>query len=216
MRLELGRPVRCADNAVRELADVVLDAGGRYVTHLVVRPHEHPEAARLVPVGLIEPGNEDNGQVSLSCTEDVLDELEPVHQFAYLLPGQQPETDAKWDVGVEDMYPSHATDPTGFGEIDVGDDYGVGVFYDRVPQGEIELRHASSVFSADGHHVGQVEGLVLDEQDRVTHLLLERGHLWWRREIAVPSDSISRYETDLVTLSVPKSGLKSFSSSRRS
>jgi len=214
MRLELGRPVRCADNAVRELADVVLDSGGRYVTHLVVRPHERPEAARLVPVRLVERHTGGNGQISLGCTADVLDELEPVHEFAYLLPGQQPETDGKWDVGVEDMYPSYAQDPTDFGEIGVSNDYGVGVFYDRVPQGEIELRHSSSVFSADGHHVGQVEGLVLDEHDRITHLLLQRGHLWWRREIAVPTDAVSRFETDLVTLSVPKAELKSFSSSR--
>jgi sporulation protein YlmC with PRC-barrel domain len=213
MRLQLGRPVRCADDAVRELADVVLDSGGRHVTHLVVRPHQRPDAARLVPVGLAEPDKSPDGQISLRCTEDLLEELEPVHEFAYLMPGQQPATDEKWDVGIEDMYPSYAHEPSDFGES-VGDDYGVGVFYDRVPRGEIELRHASSVYSADGRHVGQVEGLVLDEHDRVTHLLLARGHLWWRREIAVPNDAFSRIETDLVTLSVPKSGLRSFSSRR--
>jgi sporulation protein YlmC with PRC-barrel domain len=213
MRLQLGRPVRCADNAVRELADVVLDSGGRRVTHLVVRPHQHPEAARLVPVGLAE-ADESNGQISLDCTEDVLDELEAVHASAYLLPGQQPETDEDWDIGVEDMYPSYDQDPSDFGE-GLGSDRGVGVFYDRVPRGEIELRQASSVYSADGHHVGQVEGLVLDDElDSVTHLLLARGHFWWRREIAVPNDAVSRFETDLVTLSVPKSGLKGFSSRR--
>lgn len=213
MRLQLGRPVRCADNAVRELADVVLDSGGRHVTHLVVRPHQHPEGARLVPVGLAE-ADESDGQISLDCTEDVLDELEAVHGSAYLLPGQQPESDENWDIGVEDMYPSYDQDPSDFGE-GLGGDRGVGVFYDRVPRGEIELRQASSVYSADGHHVGQVEGLVLDdEHDSVTHLLLARGHFWWRREISVPNDAVSRFETDLVTLSVPKSELKSFSSRR--
>ncbi len=55
---------------------------------------------------------------------------------------------------------------------------------------------------------------MLDERDRVTHLLVERGHLWWRREIAVPGDAVSSFETDLVTLSVPKSGLRDFSSRR--
>jgi len=213
MRLQLGRPVRCSDNAVRELADVVLDSGGRHVTHLVVRPHQHPEAARLVPVGLAEPDKSPDGQISLRCTGDLLEELEPVHEFAYLLPGQQPQTDANWDVGIEDMYPAYENDASDFGEGVVGD-YGAGVFYDRVPRGEIELRHASSVYSSEGHHVGQVEGLVLDEHDRVTHLLLARGHFWWRREISVPNDAVSRFETDLVTLSVPKSGLKGFSSRR--
>jgi uncharacterized protein YrrD len=214
MRLELGRPVRCADGALRELADVVIDSGGRRVTHLVVRPYKRPEAARLVPLELVELDTSGSGQVSLRCTEDRLEELEPVHEFAYLLPGQQPEEDPKWDVGVEDMYPAQLYDPSDFGLSARDVDLGVGVFYDRVPRGEIELRHASSVYSADRHHVGQVEGLVLDERDRVTHLLVERGHLWWRREIAVPGDAVSSFETDLVTLSVPKSGLRDFSSRR--
>jgi hypothetical protein len=38
----------------------------------------------------------------------------------------------------------------------------------------------------------------------VTHLLLERGHLWWRREVAVPAEAVAKFETDLVTLGVSK------------
>jgi hypothetical protein len=211
VRLELGKEVRCADGAVRELADVVIDAGSKSVTHLVVQPDGRPEAARLVPMVLAEHSADDRA-VSLSCTAEVLDGLERVHEFAFLRPGQQPEKDPKWDVGVEDVYTTPNYAPSAFGEYAGDLDSGVGMAYDRVPKGEIELRHASSVYSADQHHMGSVKGLVVDAGNAITQLLLERGHLWWRREIAVPADAVSTFETDLVTLGVTKRELSALPS----
>jgi hypothetical protein len=92
VRLVLGKPVRCADDAVRELADVVIDAGSKSVTHIVVQPHHEPEEARLVPMALTER-HEDDRELSLRCTAEELDGLDRVHEFAFLRPGQQPEED---------------------------------------------------------------------------------------------------------------------------
>jgi uncharacterized protein YrrD len=211
VRLVLGRQVRCADDAVRELADVVIDASSKSVTHIVVQPHHEPEEARLVPFALAE-SLEDDREISLRCTAEELDGLERVHEFAYLRPGQQPKEDSKWDVGVEEVYPTPNYGPSALGDYTGPLDAGVGMFYDRVPKGEIELRHASSVYSADEHHLGSVKGLVVDADSRVTHLLLERGHLWWRREIPVPADAVSAFETDLVTLGVTKRELSALPS----
>jgi hypothetical protein len=202
MRLELGKQMRCSDGAVRELADVVVDSSKR-VTHIVAQPENQPEAARLVPVALAETAADGRG-ISLRCSAEELDRLERVHEYAYLRPGEQPEKDPKWDVGVEDVYTTPNYAPSGFGEFAGDLDAGVGMAYDRVPKGEIELRHASSVYSADEHHMGSVKGLLVDAEHQVTHLLLERGHLWWRREIAVPADAVSTFETDLVTLGLTK------------
>jgi hypothetical protein len=55
------------------------------------------------------------------------------------------------------------------------------VMYDRIPKSDVEIRRASSVASADGHHLGHVDGFVVDPDDHITHLVLERGHLWGRR-----------------------------------
>jgi hypothetical protein len=203
VRLVLGKPVRCADDSVRELADVVIDAGSKSVTHIVVQPHHEPEEARLVPMALTER-HEDDRELSLRCTAEELDGLDRVHEFAFLRPGQQPEEDSKWDVGVEEVYPTANSGPSALGDYTGPLDASVGMSYDRVPKGEIELRHASAVYSADEHHLGSVKGLVVDAEARITHLLLQRGHLWWRREIAVPGDKVSTLETDLVTLGVTK------------
>ena len=48
MRLELGKPIPCADGALRQLADVVVDSATIRVTHLVVHPDKQPEDATTV------------------------------------------------------------------------------------------------------------------------------------------------------------------------
>ncbi len=202
MRLELGKRVRCADEASRELADVVIDAASNSVTHLVVQPHDEGDDARLVPIQLAQDG--EGGEISLSCTAEMLREFEPVRAHAFLRAGERLEDDSKWDVGVEDMQPVPQYAPSAFGEFgtDLGSD--IAITYDRVPKGEVELRHASAIYSADRHHIGSVDGVVVDAGTRITHLLLQRGHLWWKRELAIPAEAISKFENDMVVLGINK------------
>ena len=58
--------------------------------------------------------------------------------------------------------------------------------YDRIPKGGAEIRRASAVMSADGHELGEVDGLLVDAEDNITHLVLRHGHLWRRREVTIP------------------------------
>lgn len=203
MRLELGTSVRLADGAQQTLDDVVIDASTGSVTHIVVQPENDPSGARLVPMELAEEST-DGQSLSLRCTTKGLEQLERVRDLAVLAAGEQPEQSSKWDVGVEDVHPTTQYTPSGFGEYGGVYDLDAVVSYDHIPKGEIELRQASAVYSADRHSMGSVHGVVVGADGRVTHLLLERGHLWWRREIPLPVDVISRFETDLVTLSVTK------------
>ena len=73
----------------------------------------------------------------------------------------------------------------GVGPID-GDPHVV-VSYDRVPKGDVEIRRMSTVISADGQPVGHVDGLVIDDAGgQLTHVVLEHGHLWGKREVTIP------------------------------
>jgi hypothetical protein len=211
MNLALGSTVHCSDGAARELADIVVDAPGRRVTHVVVQPKRQHEEARLVPLELA--GEDEKGGVSLFCTAETLEGLERVREFAYLPAGQQPEESAQWDVGVEDVIAVPSVDPLDMAEPEL--DPNVNLMYDRVPKGEVELRLTSSVYSADEHHVGSVNGLVVGEDGVITMLTLQRGHLWWRREVSVPVDAIASLENDVATLAVEKDELKRFPSRRR-
>jgi sporulation protein YlmC with PRC-barrel domain len=215
VRLALGATVRCQDGARRELADIVVDSRERRVTHLVVQPADRPSGARLVPITLAEAGGNGGGEVALRCTAETLDQLETVHEFAYLGPGERPDEGADWDVGVEDLYvtPQYGGDPV-LGEYGGSLDQRVGISYDRIPRGEVELRRASNVYTADEHHVGRVRGVVVDPAARIASVLLERGHLWWRREIEIPAALLSSIGNDTVTLSAPKRELNGLPSSR--
>jgi hypothetical protein len=212
MRIELGKRVPCADDHARKVVDVVLDAGSHRVTHLVVQPDDELEA-RLVPIELAYWPAEGK-ELSLRCNAATLEQLEPVSEFAYVRPGDAVQNDPKWDVGVEDYYPTSYYNPSDFGAYVPELDPGVGIRYDRVPKGEIELRHASDVYSSEREHLGRVEGVLVDGNDLVTHLLLERGHLWWRREVAVPVDAVAKFETDVVHLRASKRDLSRFRSRR--
>jgi sporulation protein YlmC with PRC-barrel domain len=205
MRLELGRSVQLADGAAQELVDVVIDSESKRVTHLVVQPRDHGEEARLVPVGLVEePGG--GAELSLRCSAKDLERFDLVHEFELLHAGERPKEDPKWDVGVEDIVVTPSYAPTAYGEYGGGLDSEVAISY-RVPKGEIELRRASSVYSADGHHLGSVDGVDVSEGDRLTQLFFQRGHLWWKREVSVPAESISKFESDTVTLGLKKDEL---------
>lgn len=201
MRLRLGTPVVCTDGAYGDLADVVIDPVARHVTHLVIEPHHHHGLARLVPLDLASPAPGPNGEISLRCTTADVHRLDAVQEFAYLRVGERPAQGAGWDVGVEDLlalpcYDGSASDAYWLVEP------AYGISYDRIPKGEVEIRDASLVSSADDHVLGHVGGFLVDPDSNITHLVLRRGHLWGRREVTIPIGAVANVATDSVTLSL--------------
>lgn len=215
MRLDLGSPVRCTDDAFGELADVVIDPTTRCVTHLVVQPRQPSEPARLVPVDRARGGDEAGGTILLDGSIAEIAQLEAVREAAYLRLGEFPVADPDWEVGVEEMlalpyYPgldTVASQPIAY------DDH-VMWNYDRIPKGDVEIRRASPVTSADGHHLGHVDGFVIDGQDHIGHLVLEHGHLWGKREVVIPIGAVARVETDEIVLTLSKDEVGALESHR--
>jgi sporulation protein YlmC with PRC-barrel domain len=202
VRLELDRPVLCEEKEVGKLADLVVDPVAKRVTHLVVKPEHGAASSHLVPIELVEPG-EHVGGIALTCSRAELDALPPVEEFAYLRLGEVATNDPEWDVGVSDVLALPYYDSTGLtGPVDaVGD---MGVVYDRVPKGEVELRRSSRVLASNGDYIGDVDGFLVDDTEHITHFVLERGHLWGRREVTVPIGAVASVESDAVTLTLSK------------
>jgi sporulation protein YlmC with PRC-barrel domain len=202
MRLEIGDRVRCTDGVYGELADIVIDPLEKRVTHLVVRPAQDEGEARLVPIRLAKGTDSRQREIELECTVDEAQELESVHRAAYVRVGESPAEDPDWDVGVEDVL---AMPYSGAGDIagyDAEYDENVSITYDRVPKGEVEIRRSSPVTSSDGKHLGHVDGFVVGDDEQITHLVLERGHLWRKRDVTIPIGAVSKVETDNVELSL--------------
>jgi sporulation protein YlmC with PRC-barrel domain len=202
MRLDLGTAVRCADGDLGELSDIVIDPTTRRVTHLVVDPEHQYFTPRLVPIELVRSGDE--VPIVLECTLEKVGELEHAEEIAYLRLGEFPVDDPRYDVQVTEMLALpyyEGLDMPSAGVSTYGQ--GVDVRFQRVPKGEIEIRRKSPVYSSDGHHLGHVDGLVV-EGGAVAHVVLEHGHLWGKREIAVPIGAVERVDEDGVKLGLSK------------
>jgi sporulation protein YlmC with PRC-barrel domain len=201
MRLELDSPVRCADGPFGRLADVVIDPISRRVTHVVVEPRHDHARARLVPIGWLS--DEPDG-LALDRTTAEIEELEPVQESEYLRLGQQPALDPEHDIGVQTFLalPLYQ-EMDGIGTLSDPDPHTT-VIYDRVPRGEVEIRRTSAVLSSDGHFLGKVDGFLVGSEGPFADVVLERGHLWGRREVVVPYRAVERVETDAVHLSLTK------------
>ena len=211
MQLRLGTQVRCAGDVVGQVGDVVIDPASRRLTHVVVETHSNE--ARLVPGSLVHAGEADGRELVLSCTKAEFDELGSILEFSYVSLDEFPESDGGSDVGVETVISMPLYGAEEFG--DYPGEYGssVGLAYHRIPKGEAEVRRSSAVISADGHQIGAACGFVLYE-DRVTHVVLERGHLWGTRDVTIPIDAVKSIETDELTLSISKDEVSALPSVR--
>ena len=214
MRLELGKPIRGADKVLGELADVVIDPTTKRVTHLVAKPSEGDGSARLVPIELVEAGGGDEDEIRLRCTREDFLALDDVQEIAYLRLGESPTSDPDWDVGVENVLAlPYYQGPEFMGVSSVGVIGEVDITYHRVPKGEVEIRRSSTVSATDDDFLGRVDGFVVDG-DHITHLVLEHGHLWGKREITIPIGAVAKVETDAISLSLSKAEVEALPSVR--
>ena len=173
--LRIGAKVSCADGVCGEVIRVVVDPASSVATHLAVRPTHHRALDRLVPLDLVEAT--EGGELHLSCTAadfDKLDAAEEVH----VMPGNIGLPTNRRRLPLQFFMPSpHSTFAS-----------------ESVPYGEVDLRHGDKVRATDGE-IGHVEGLLVDPSDhQVTHVLLQEGHLWGRKQVAIPIDVVKKFD----------------------
>jgi sporulation protein YlmC with PRC-barrel domain len=181
----IGASASCADGPCGTVSRVVVDPVANAVTHLVVEPRHPRGPSRLVPLSLVAGGPH---QVALRCSRAELERLGPAEE-AQFVP----------DLGGYSAY--------GPGEVLAWPYYGLGggigmgagtgadgpqvVSYDAVPAGEVSVRRGDRVYATDGP-IGHVQGLVIEPRDHhVTHVLLQEGHLWGRKDVAIPIGKVA-------------------------
>jgi hypothetical protein len=78
---------------------------------------------------------------------------------------------------------------------------------DVVPGGEVLVRRGEHVNATDGA-IGKVKGLVIRPGDHcVTHVLLDEGHLWGQKMVAIPISAVKDVE-DGVRLNLTKDDVR--------
>ena len=200
MPFRIGADASCSDGACGQVSRIIVNPVAREVTHLVVEPKHRNGPGRLIPADLAEAPT---GQIRLRCT---------LAEFQAFRPAQETEV-------VPDL------DPTGHAHSGEQRQYrmtgglvlpvrGPGapeapqeVTVHSVPFGEVEVHRELTVLATDGE-IGQVKGLVVEPGHHVTHVLLQKGHMWGHQEVAIPIGAVTKIGTLLIQLSLTKHQVK--------
>jgi hypothetical protein len=192
----IGAEASCSDGVCGDVSRVVLDPVARVLTHLVVEPKERGGLGKLVPLELVDATP---GEVRLACTVAEFDELEAAEETQFL-PGTGEYSG--YDTEHIVSWPYYGTVGVMRGGMGVGN-MSHPVTFDVVPVGEVAVRRGEHVHASDGD-IGKVQGLVIDGDHRVTHVLLQEGHLWGRSVVAIPIGAVSGVDADGIALGITK------------
>ncbi len=203
----IGAEASCSDGVCGAVSRVVVNPVARAVTHLVIEPKDRRGLGRLVPLSLVDATT---GGIRLRCTMAEFDTLDLAEETHFL-----PGTDGYAAYGPQDVLTlpyygvAAGEDKGGIGDDDLGLGFGGGdvpqtVTYDSVPLGEVTVRRGERVHATDGD-IGRVQGLAIDTRShRVTHVLLQEGHLWDRKEVAIPIGAVTGVDEDGIKLNITK------------
>jgi PRC-barrel domain len=168
----IGARASCSDGECGVLRRLIIHPDARTVTHLVIEPKHGTEPGRLVPVDLVGTAG---GEIRLRCT---------IAEFGDLDPADETELVEGPGLGITSM--------TGGPPMGIPEPAQV-IFQDVIPAGETEVCPGDPVYALDGE-IGHVQGVLVDPDDRVTHVLLKEGHLWGRKKVAIPISAVAGAE----------------------
>lgn len=173
----IGARASCTDGDCGEVRRLIIDPATDAVTHLVIQPGDRPEAARLVPVHLAEATDEG---IRLRCTLAEFDELD-----------HAAERDLVTGAGPDQIAGGYGMAAAGLSAAAWRQ---TATFEDVIPGGEDEVGPGDPVLAIDGE-IGRVQGFLVNPDDEsVTHVLLQEGHLWGRKEVAIPISAVIRVD----------------------
>jgi sporulation protein YlmC with PRC-barrel domain len=196
----IGAEASCTDGDCGKVSRVVIDPLARTVTHLVVEPKHRQGLGRLVPLDLVDATT---GEIRLRCTLAEFERLDSAEETQFI-PGSSGY--AAYGPGQVLSWPYYGlgggTSMVGGMQVEVPG-FSQTVTYDKIPIGEVEVRRGEHVHATDGD-IGRVQGLVIDPRDHhVTHVLLQEGHLWGRKDVAIPIRAVTGVD-DGIQLSITR------------
>jgi sporulation protein YlmC with PRC-barrel domain len=187
----LGADVSCTDGPCGKVSRLIVEPGTETVTHLVVDPRPRgPD--RLVPVGLADASA---GGVKLRCSKADFDKFDSAEQTELLhMNSAGDPMPTQWGFASPNL--------TGLALYDSARVSSHGT----VPAGEVDVCRGEPVYTTDmtDSEIGRIQGLVMDPgSHHVSHILLEEGHLWGRKQVAIPISAVTRVG-DIIRLNITR------------
>jgi sporulation protein YlmC with PRC-barrel domain len=175
---------------------VILNPETREVTHFVVQDRNLPDRdQRLVPIDQVAETS--RKRIRLRCSQAELAAMDHFVDTHYAPTLHEPSIEYPVDFTIRSVPRATLTEPRYASET-----------VEHIPPGELAVRRGTKVEARDGR-VGHVNELVLDpESGHISHLVMEEGHLWGKREVTVPVSAIDYLLEDTVYLKLDKSAIE--------
>jgi uncharacterized protein YrrD len=199
MEISIKAAVQCTDGPGGHVERLLVDPGARKITHIVVRESGMRGNEWMVPVGDIVSSTRET--VTLKLTQKQLSYAQPFNEKAF-----RPLVDDTSNPGLSwtaqpysEEIGSSAFQIYGASAVEPGK-----TVQSSIPEGEVTLKLGNKVEATDGG-AGKVDELMFDAQTGViTHLVMQEGHLWGKRHVAVPVEQIDHIDKGTVHLKLSK------------
>jgi len=184
--LALKAKVQCSDGVCGHSTSAIIHPIDFQLTHIVVDDTKlHSDPTRLVPIKYISSASD--GEVMLSCTKNELAAMKPFVSTDF--------------VGVSTSNNKTSVSKTPVSSDDPNAD---AVQEEHIPQGELDI-HSGTQIQATDDPVGALDEFVVDlESGAISHLISKEGHLWRKKDLAIPVSDIDSIIGDTVYLKLSK------------
>jgi hypothetical protein len=203
IQFTIGARVRSTDGEVGHLIWVVADRGTTpwAITHLVVEPAHRSGLGRFVPLSHVTEVDPKSGAITLTDSEKEFTQLDSAEMTEFVPGSEAYETYGPAQFVTRPYY----ADEVNFSGNAVPETALTVTADAPLPDGDRGVAvHAVTAHATDGS-IGQVEGLVIDPgTHQVTHVLLQEGHLWGRKDVAIPLSAVRDLDDDGLQLTVTK------------
>jgi sporulation protein YlmC with PRC-barrel domain len=191
--IPLNANVQCSDSACGKTTNLLVNPVTHKVTHIVLEDKSLGDnPTRLVPVENVTSTTQT--QITLSCTKDDVAHMKPFITTNFV---QESPSGLAYTTRDGYIYP-YAINDTAYAPVNER----------HVPLGELAVHGGMEVEASDGK-VGKLDELVLDNNSgEITHIQMLEGHLWGKKDVAIPVSAIDFCDAKTVYLKIDKKAVQ--------
>ena len=179
MDIPLNAKIFCTDGECGKLIFVIVNPHTDDLTHIVVKESKRLHKEHLVPISKIEKNNKE--QITLNCSKKELSKEESFIKTHFV---KSKVVSQYWSVNDDSL--AALQQPY----VYIHDEFRP-VKYQAIPPEELSVHRGEKVVATDGT-IGNVDELLINKDGHITHLVLREGHLWGKKDVAIPVTEIDK------------------------
>lgn len=191
--IPINAQVECTDGPCGKSTQVIVNPVNRKVTHVVVHDKGFPNnPTRLVPTENVAGTTQQ--QIKLNCAKADVAGMPP-----FVVSNFVQESGPGMAYSSGEAYTSqYVLDDTAYDAIQE----------QNIPEGELALTSGMHIEASDGK-LGKLDELVLDPKSgQITNLLMREGHLWGKKDVAIPVSAVDFTDGETIYLKLNKEAVK--------